>query len=79
MTRFLVSFSMGGLWASVLKFGLELLDKNNWSICYIDATEWNIGKFNVHTLVLAIDYQGVAVPIYFQVYSHKGVLSERSE
>lgn len=77
LTRFLVSFSMGGLWASVLKFGLELLDKNNWSICYIDATEWNIGKFNVHTLVLAIDYQGVAVPIYFQVYSHKGVLSEK--
>jgi hypothetical protein len=77
LTRFLVSFSIGELWASVLGFGLELLNKNDWSICYLDATEWNIGKFNVHVLVLAIDYQGIAIPIYFQVYAHKGVLSEK--
>lgn len=76
LTRFLVSFSIGNLWASVLAFGLELLDQNDWSLCYLDATEWNIGKFSLHVLVLAIDYQGVAIPIYFQVYAHKGVLSE---
>jgi hypothetical protein len=30
----------------------------------------------LHILVLAVDYQGIAIPIYFQCYNHKGVLSE---
>lgn len=47
------------------------------SVCYLDGTEWSIGKFNLHCLVLAVDYQGIAVPIYFKIYKHKGVLSEK--
>lgn len=77
LTRFLVLYSAGSLWANVLQFGLELLNKNDWNLSYLDATEWSIGKFNLHILVLSIDYQGTAIPIYFQVYSHKGVLSEK--
>ena len=72
----MVIFSIGSLWASILEFSLELLDKNNWVLCYLDATEWSIGKFNLHILVLSIDYQGIAIPIYFEIYSHKGVLSQ---
>ena len=77
LTRFLVLFSNGNLWTSILEFGIELLDKNRWTLCYLDATEWKIGKFSLHILVLSIDYQNVAIPIYFQVYNHKGVLSEK--
>jgi hypothetical protein len=77
LTRFLVWYSTGSLWANVLQFGLELLNKNERTLSYLDATDWSIGKFNVHILVLSIDYQGTAIPVYFQVYSHKGVLSEK--
>ena len=31
----------------------------------------------MHVLVLAADVKGVAVPVYFRIYSHKGVLSEK--
>ena len=46
-------------------------------MCYLDATEWSIGKFKLHCLVLAVHYQGIAIPIYFKLYNHKGVLSEK--
>jgi hypothetical protein len=46
------------------------------SICYLDGTEWYIGSFKLHILVLAVDYNGIAIPLYFQCYNHKGVLSE---
>ena len=26
---------------------------------------------------MAVDYKGVAIPVYFKLYSHKGVLSEK--
>jgi hypothetical protein len=29
-------------------------------------------------LVLSVDFQGVAIPIYFKVYKHKGVLCEQA-
>ncbi|MCY7358069.1 MAG: transposase [Rudanella sp.] len=43
----------------------------------MDATEWSIGKFKLHCLVLAVDYQCVAIPVYFKLYQHKGVLSQQ--
>jgi Transposase DDE domain len=42
----------------------------------LDGTEWKIGSFELHILVLAAQVKGVAVPVYFKVYQHKGVLSE---
>ncbi len=77
LTRFLVWYSTRSLRTNVLQFGLELLNKNAWTLSYLDATEWSIGKFNLHILVLSIDYQGTPIPVYFQVYSHKGVWSEK--
>lgn len=35
-----------------------------------------IGVFHLHILVLATDYKGIAIPIYFEIFAHKGVLSE---
>lgn len=43
----------------------------------MDGTEWKIGSFELHVLVLAAQVNGVAIPVYFKVYEHKGVLSER--
>lgn len=42
----------------------------------MDGTEWQIGSFKLHVLVLAAQVKGVAVPVYFKVYQHKGVLGE---
>ena len=76
LTRFFVKCSPTLLWVSVLNYGLSLLGKNK-KICYLDGTEWSIGKFNLHCLVLSVDYQGIAIPIYFKLYEHKGVISEK--
>jgi hypothetical protein len=43
---------------------------------HIDGTEWNFGSYAIHVLVLTADFQGVAVPIFFKIYRHEGVLSE---
>ena len=42
----------------------------------MDGTEWKIGSFELHVLVLAAQVKGIAIPVYFKVYQHKGVLSE---
>ena len=42
----------------------------------MDGTEWKIGSFELHVLVLAAQVNGIAIPVYFKVYQHKGVLSE---
>lgn len=58
--------------------GISLL-KYDLKQAYLDGTEWSIGKFKLHIRVirvLAIDYQGVAIPLYFSIYNHKGVLGE---
>lgn len=75
LTRFFTQNAISNLWSSVLSYGLDLISKDL-SLCYLDATEWKIGKFKLHILLLAVDYNGVAVPIYFKIYCHKGVLSE---
>jgi hypothetical protein len=75
LTRFFQDFSQGSLWSYVLLFGISLL-KYSINQAYIDGTEWSIGKFKLHILVLAIDYHGVAIPFYFSIHNHKGVLSE---
>jgi len=43
----------------------------------LDGTEWKIGQFELHVLVIAAQVNGVAVPVYFRIYQHKGVLSEQ--
>jgi len=81
LTRFLQHNRLSTLWVHALTYGLELLNQKI-DHCYLDATEWKIGLFNcedspLHILVLATDYKGIAIPIYFEVFEHKGVLSEQ--
>lgn len=75
LTRFLQHNRLSTLWIHALSYGLELLNQKIEN-CYLDATEWKIGVFHLHILVLATDYKGIAIPIYFEVFEHKGVLSE---
>jgi hypothetical protein len=63
LSRFLQSNSINNLWQYLLQYGISLLQKNI-RYCYLDATEWKIGIFKLHILTLAVDYQGVAIPIY---------------
>ena len=76
LSRFLLFNCVGSLWYYILVFGLELL-RAKIELLYLDATEWQIGRHKIHILVLAIDFEGIAIAIYFQVYHHKGVLSEQ--
>ena len=78
LTRFFTSQAPTQLWFQVLKYGFYLLNDhcNERKMFYLDATEWKIGKFNFHLLLLAFHYKNVAIPIYFKSYNHKGVLSE---
>lgn len=75
ITRFFTKESKSSLWISVLEYGCSLLRVDR-KIFYLDATEWCIGTFRLHCLVLAFHFQNIAVPVYFQLYEHKGVLSE---
>lgn len=75
LTRFILLNCIGNLWYYILCYGLDLLNLKL-MICYLDATEWSIGTFKLHILVLAVDYEGIAIPVFFQCYRHKGVLSE---
>ena len=63
------------LWLDILRWAVSFI----WvevSGLYLDATEWKFGSYPIHVLVLSGDFHGIAVPIYFRVYKHKGVLSE---
>lgn len=75
LTRFVLLNSFGNLWYYILCYGLDLLSLKL-AICYLDGTEWSIGSFKLHILVLSVDYKDIAIPIYFQCYPHKGVLSQ---
>jgi hypothetical protein len=83
ITRFFCRYGKTNLWECVLGYALTLLTASERHLfqrtrpAYLDGTEWSIGKFKLHCLFLAVDYKGVAVPVYFKLYNHKGVLSEQ--
>lgn len=76
ITRFFCQYGKTDLWECVVRYGVSLLLPDT-KLAYLDATGWNIGKFKLHCLFLALDYEGIAVPVYFRLYNHKGVLSEQ--
>lgn len=67
--------SCSRLWIDLLHWALSFV-WSNVAILHIDGTEWEFGQYPIHVLVLSADFQGVAIPIFFKVYKHKGVLSE---
>ncbi len=78
LTRFLCAFSTTELWLHIIDFALNLFFIKKIEYCYLDGTEWKIKRFNLHILMLSLDCQGVAIPLRFEVYNHKGVLSEET-
>ena len=75
LLRCIETCSKSRLWIDLLRWGLSQV----WSkidTLHIDATEWSFGQCPIHILVLSADFQGVAIPIYFKIYKHEGVLSE---
>jgi hypothetical protein len=61
---------------NIIDFALSLFFIKKIEYCYLDGTEWEVRCFKLHILMLCLDCQGVAVPMYFEVFNHKGVLSE---
>lgn len=76
LTRFLCQQAASEAWLALLRLAFSLLALPTHKHLYLDGTEWAIGRFDLHLLVLAIDYHGVAIPVYVRVYEHVGVLSE---
>lgn len=76
LIRFINKYSSSNLWQDILKIVLSLLEYES-NILYLDATKWEIGDFPIHVLVLGVRCKGVCIPIYWETYEHKGVLSEK--
>ncbi|WP_373515957.1 transposase [Persicitalea sp.] len=76
LTRFFERYGPTRLFIDVLLWVLQTLP-GRIDDFLLDGTEWKIGCFELHVLVLAARVRGVAVPVYFRVYQHKGVLSEQ--
>ena len=76
LTRFFDRYGPSRLFIDLLLWVLQTLSGQVDDLL-LDGTEWKIGSFKLHVLVLAARVRGVAVPVYFRVYEHKGVLSER--
>jgi Transposase DDE domain len=77
LIRFFKDHSEGNLWELVLEFSLKMLNADD-SLLYLDATEWKIGSFKLHILMLAFHYKEAAIPLFFVCYEHKGVWSEQA-
>lgn len=77
LIRFMKDYSYTDLWLDCLDGALSLLDIKS-DTYYLDATEWQCGDLKIHLLVLCVNWQGVAVPVYFRPYWHKGVLSQEA-
>jgi hypothetical protein len=73
---FFDSYACSRLFLDLLQWALTLIT-GQVKFVYVDATEWEFGSVKIHVLVLSADYQGVAIPIFFSVFAHKGVLSEK--
>lgn len=67
--------SCSRLWLDLLHWSLSFVWSKT-STLHIDGTEWYFGEYPIHVLVLSVDFQGLAIPIFFKIYKHKGVLSE---
>lgn len=76
LVRFFDTYACSRLFLDLLQWALTLLSAKV-EYLYLDATEWEFGSLQIHVLVLSADYKGVCVPVFFTIYSHKGILSEK--
>ena len=53
------------------KMFMDFVPLRRWDIS-IDRTNWQFGKVNINILTLSISYQGVGIPILFELLDKKG-------
>jgi hypothetical protein len=75
LLRFMKDHSTTALWFDCLSGIISMLRINS-KTYYLDGTEWTFGSIKIHILCLCVNWNGVATPVYFRPYWHKGVLSE---
>lgn len=53
------------------KIFMDFLPLRRWDLS-IDRTNWQFGKTNINILTLSVGYQGVGIPIFFELLDKKG-------
>jgi len=51
---------------------MHLMGKRGKEVIILDRTEWKFGKAIINILVLTVEYEGVAVPIFWRVMDRRG-------
>ena len=77
LLRFMRAHRYTNIWLDCLQGALSL-PKITSDSYYLDATEWQFGEVKIHILMLCVNWNGAAVPVYFRPYWHKGVLSQEA-
>ena len=45
--------------------------KSKWNLI-LDRTNWKFGKTDINILVLSVAYEGIAIPLYYELLEHRG-------
>ena len=69
--RFLRDYEMNGEEIAVLI--KQLIGKQGKEVLILDRTEWRFGKAVINILLLAVQYEGVAVPFFWRVLDRTGI------
>lgn len=77
LIRFMRDHRYTNIWYDCLNGALPMLQIKS-DTYYLDATEWEFGELKIHILVLCVNWHGVAIPVFFRPYWHKGVLSQQA-
>jgi len=72
LIRIFDNYARTNLWIELLQFGFQVL-RLKIEYLIIDGTKWQRGDKWYHYQVLSIVYQGVAIPIYWENISKKGI------
>lgn len=71
LQRFFRGFNFDFNQIATFVFKLFSLKDGKWYLT-IDRTDWQLGKTVINILMLAIIYEGVAIPIYWSLFRKKG-------
>lgn len=69
--RFFALFEIGDFTVARLIASLVPIGKNGWILTF-DRTNWKFGKTNINFLVLAVAYNGVAIPLFWHLLDKRG-------
>lgn len=58
---------------AIAEFGINhLLSRKDKLYLVIDRTNWQLGKTNINILMLSAVYEGIAIPLYYDLLDHRG-------